>query len=185
MRGPQVLLRGARIVLAVLLWGVGVATANPQSKGATAATPYPPCSLLTKQEVLEALKATEAQGPDQPTTIEVEKVEEDLYPTGERVCHYSYNLVWGKEDKWNHLVRISYQRDPQALEELKRVKSSMGKPASAVERLSDLGEEAYWVEAIRLYVWVKGGLLKIDNGVRANRKELSILLAKRALGRIR
>lgn len=41
------------------------------------------------------------------------------------------------------------------------------------------------VDTFRLYVWVKGALLRIDHGTRAYEKELFIQLAKLAMGRIR
>ncbi|GBC91476.1 hypothetical protein HRbin14_02247 [bacterium HR14] len=61
----------------------------------------------------------------------------------------------------------------------------MRKTFNFVEPLRGLGEEVYWVDHFRLYVWVKGGLLVIDHGFTANQKELSMYLAKLAMGRIR
>ncbi len=161
---------------------LGLAVSNPQAGPSVQGQV---CQLLTKEEVLEALKASEAKNPGRPPTIRVEKVEEDESLAGEKVCIYFYSLEWNRGDKWDHLIRVSYQRDKGALEELKEVKSKMGRPNYPVERLPGMGEEAYWVDNIRLYVWVKGGLLKIDHGFRGYQKDLSILLAKRALARIR
>lgn len=168
--------------MAVVL-ALGFAQAG-QPAGGSASTQGRVCQLLTKEEILEALKASEASKPGKPPTIKVEGMEEDEFPPGVKVCIYSYSFTWN-DDRWHHLIRVSYQRDPEALQELKEVKGKIGKSAYSVERLSGLGEEAYWVDNVRLYVWVRGGLLKIDHGFRAYEKDLSIRLAKRALKRIR
>lgn len=82
-------------------------------------------------------------------------------------------------------VSVSYRRDPGALQPLRGVKSNARTTFYSGEALRGLGEEAYWIDNALLYVWVKGGLLVIDHGFRANQKELSIHLAKLATGRIR
>ncbi|RIH89189.1 hypothetical protein Mlute_00396 [Meiothermus luteus] len=168
-------------LLAVLVLTIGLAQANQPTPGPTAG----PCSLLSKQEVLEAIKASEAKKPGKPPAITWEGAGQDEFPEGVRWCIYSYSLEWAKGDKWSYGIRVSYQRDPGAPQLLREVKSNVRKTFYSVEPLRGLGEEAYWVDNVRLYVWVKGGLLVIDHGFRANQKELSIQLAKLATGRIR
>lgn len=178
MAGPR---GGAARFLVALVLTLGLAQANQPTAGPTVG----PCSLLSKQEVLEAIKASEAKKPGKPPAITWEGAGQDEFPEGVRWCIYSYSLEWAKGDKWSYGIRVSYQRDPGAPQLLREVKSNVRKTFYSVEPLRGLGEEAYWVDNVRLYVWVKGGLLVIDHGFRANQKELSIQLAKLAMGRIR
>lgn len=85
-----------------IFFGLAVALAV-SNQPAGASVPGQVCRLLTKEEVLEALKASEARNPRKPPTIRVEKVEEDESPAGEKVCHYFYSLEWNG-DKWDHLI---------------------------------------------------------------------------------
>ncbi|MFM9419192.1 hypothetical protein ACKLNZ_00730 [Thermus scotoductus] len=174
-------LGGSVRVLVALVLTLGIAQANQPTPGPTAG----PCSLLSTQEVLEAIKASEAKKPGKPPAITWEGAGQDEFPEGVRWCIYSYSLEWAKGDKWSYGIRVSYRRDLGAPQLLREVKSNVRKTFYSVEPLRGLGEEAYWVDNVRLYVWVKGGLLVIDHGFRANQKELSIQLAKLAMGRIR
>lgn len=180
--------RGVVVGFLGLLVTLGWAQATPPATKPKGASQNSPCALLSKDELLEALKSSEAKRAGQVPAARVEKVEEDPSYNqllGYRVCFYSYSLEWTKGDKWDYLIRVSYDRSQAARQELEEVKSKIGKPDLPGERVPGLGEEAFWVDHIRLYVWEKGGLLKIDHVTRANQKDLSILLAKVALGRIR
>ena len=126
---------------------LGLAQANQPTPGPTAA----PCSLLTKQEVLEAIKASEAKKPGKPPAITWEGAGQDEFPEGVRWCIYSYSLEWAKGDKWSYGIRVSYQRDPGAPQLLREVKSNVRKTFYSVEPLRGLGEEAYWVDGHATY----------------------------------